>query len=97
MRCDGESSVKGDGGEGEIRTHGGVAPTPVFKTGAFGHSATSPRCLFQCVDVLPFSGQNEILSISWLSVRTLACFFSHPPLKSLLLVIALTCIQTPFA
>ncbi len=29
-------------GEGEIRTRGEVTPTPVFKTGAIGHSATSP-------------------------------------------------------
>jgi hypothetical protein len=27
---------------GEIRTHGTVARTPVFKTGAFNHSATTP-------------------------------------------------------
>lgn len=34
---------KGDnGGWGEIRTHGGVTPTPVFKTGAFNRSATHP-------------------------------------------------------
>ena len=31
-----------DGGWGEIRTHGGLAPTPVFKTGALNHSATHP-------------------------------------------------------
>ena len=31
-----------DGGEGGIRTHGRVAPSPVFKTGAFNRSATSP-------------------------------------------------------
>ena len=31
------------GGRGGIRTPGGVAPTPVFKTGAFNHSATRPR------------------------------------------------------
>ena len=30
------------GGEGGIRTHGGIATTPVFKTGALNHSATSP-------------------------------------------------------
>ena len=30
------------GGEGGIRTHGRIAPTPVFKTGAFNRSATSP-------------------------------------------------------
>ena len=31
-----------NGGEGEIRTHGRVTPTPVFKTGALNHSTTSP-------------------------------------------------------
>src|SRR6185437_15740105 len=31
------------GGEGGIRTPGGVTPTPHFECGAFDHSATSPR------------------------------------------------------
>jgi hypothetical protein len=31
-----------DGGWGEIRTHGTLAGTPVFKTGALNHSATHP-------------------------------------------------------
>ncbi len=30
------------GGSGEIRTHGGVTPTAVFKTAALNHSATLP-------------------------------------------------------
>ena len=30
------------GGRGGIRTHGGLAPTAVFKTAAFNHSATRP-------------------------------------------------------
>ena len=34
-------------GEGEIRTPGRFDPTPVFKTGAIGHSATSPEHLFR--------------------------------------------------
>ncbi len=29
-------------GQGEIRTHGTLAGTPVFETGAFNHSATYP-------------------------------------------------------
>ena len=33
---------KRNGGEGGIRTHDGLAPMPVFKTGAFNRSATSP-------------------------------------------------------
>ena len=32
----------GSGGRGGIRTHGGLAPTPVFKTGALNHSTTHP-------------------------------------------------------
>ena len=32
-------------GEGGIRTHGPVSETPVFKTGAFDRSATSPGFL----------------------------------------------------
>ena len=31
-----------NGGEAEIRTLGGIAPTTVFKTAALNHSATSP-------------------------------------------------------
>ena len=31
------------GGEGGIRTHGTLARTPVFKTGTFNHSVTSPE------------------------------------------------------
>ena len=31
------------GGEGEIRTHGTLTSTTVFKTVALNHSATSPR------------------------------------------------------
>jgi hypothetical protein len=32
-----------NGGRGGIRTHGGVAPTAVFKTAALNHSATLPE------------------------------------------------------
>ena len=35
------------GGWGGIRTHGTLARTPVFKTGAFNHSATHPNIYFQ--------------------------------------------------
>ncbi len=31
------------GGEGGIRTHGTLARTPVFETGLFNHSSTSPE------------------------------------------------------
>lgn len=33
------------GGGGGIRTHGGVSPTSVFKTGALNHSATPPTAV----------------------------------------------------
>lgn len=42
-------------GGGEIRTHGPVAQTPVFKTGAIDHSATPPRYpeVLSCRNTLP--------------------------------------------
>ena len=36
------ASSKLFGGEGGIRTHGRLAPTPDFESGTFDHSATSP-------------------------------------------------------
>ena len=33
------------GGRGGIRTHGTVARTPDFESGAFNHSATLPACV----------------------------------------------------
>ena len=39
--------VRLDGGWGGIRTHGRLAPTPVFKTGALNHSATHPSKEFR--------------------------------------------------
>ena len=38
---------RSNGGEGGIRTHGDLATTPVFKTGPFDHSGTSPRRLWR--------------------------------------------------
>ena len=40
------------GGEGEIRTRDRIAPMPVFKTGAFNRSATSPYLNNQLVTVI---------------------------------------------
>ena len=45
---DGSGVVVPIGGRGGIRTHERLAPLPVFKTGAFDHSATLPR-----LDMLP--------------------------------------------
>ena len=36
-----------DGGWGGIRTHEGLAPSLVFKTSAFNHSATHPSLIFK--------------------------------------------------
>ena len=37
--------LKAFGGSGEIRTHGGLTPSSVFKTGALNRSATLPWAL----------------------------------------------------
>src|ERR1700684_2874700 len=43
------------GGEGEIRTRDRIAPMPVFKTGAFNRSATSPSEATAAVtNILPY-------------------------------------------
>ena len=39
----------GSGGRGGIRTHGTLAGTPVFKTGALNHSATLPLWRYQAL------------------------------------------------
>ena len=41
------------GGRGGIRTHGTLAGTPVFKTGALNHSATLPVQEFQPLSAAP--------------------------------------------
>ena len=40
----------GAGGRGGIRTHGGLAPTAVFKTAALNHSATLPGSTINRLD-----------------------------------------------
>jgi hypothetical protein len=37
-----KSLARGNGGEGGIRTHERLAPLPVFETGPFNRSGTSP-------------------------------------------------------
>jgi hypothetical protein len=46
------------GGWGGIRTHGELAPTPVFKTGALNRSATHPCKSFQKLYLSPDCEQN---------------------------------------
>ena|SRR5260221_9360973 len=48
-------------GGGEIRTHETLAGLPVFKTGAFDHSATPPIIVRQCIRPLVFR-QNSVIS-----------------------------------
>jgi hypothetical protein len=43
---------QGLGGSCEIRTHGGLAPSPVFKTGAFNHSAKLPYYRKQTTQIM---------------------------------------------
>ena len=43
------------GGSGEIRTHERVTPLPVFKTGAFNHSATLPKVKLMLLKLAGFS------------------------------------------
>ena len=42
-----DEEMQSIGGRGGIRTHGTLAGTPVFKTGALNHSATLPNQQFQ--------------------------------------------------
>src|SRR5262252_7079292 len=44
---------KRHGGEGGIRTPGTLSGTPVFKTGAINHSATSPHFINNNLPTLP--------------------------------------------
>ena len=37
------------GGRGGIRTHGGLAPTSVFKTDAINRSTTLPSCIYYVI------------------------------------------------
>src|ERR1035437_6733431 len=42
-----EGGFKRVGGRGGIRTHGTVARTSDFESGAFNHSATLPHCIYR--------------------------------------------------
>jgi hypothetical protein len=44
-----DAAGKVSGGRGGIRTHGTLAGTPVFKTGALNHSATLPLLRHQAL------------------------------------------------
>ena len=70
-------SGRGYGGWGGIRTHEGLAPLPVFKTGAFDRSAThpqpdiiSPETAFQGGNA---DGANSTQAASW-PIASLLCY-----------------------
>src|SRR4051812_7944699 len=48
------------GGRGGIRTHGTLAGTPVFKTGALNHSATLPNPEWLSLNVVDGAWQREV-------------------------------------
>ena len=58
-------NLKYNGGEGGIRTHGGIAPSSVFKTDAFDHSATSPGRfnLLELKYITIFNSETQIFDI----------------------------------
>ena len=72
-----------NGGEGEIRTHGRVAPTTIFKTVAFNRSATSPiqtstiPCRYRYSDItLVCWHQNSCRTLRYKLTQQAFCFLS---------------------
>ena len=55
------------GGRGGIRTHGTLAGTPVFKTGALNHSATLPNPEWLSLSVVDGATQREVGALLWFS------------------------------
>jgi hypothetical protein len=51
------------GGRGGIRTHGTLAGTPVFKTGALNHSATLPLQRYQSLSGWKIKNADEQSSV----------------------------------
>ena len=63
-------------GGGEIRTHGPVAQTPVFKTGAFDHSATPPMVYNKMLCGLYYQ-KKPIMQFGALCVSCVSFFFLY--------------------
>jgi hypothetical protein len=93
------------GGEGGIRTLGGLAPTPVFETGLFSHSSTSPeRAPFWGGRAFSASaGPDQLEGRTWgpgiSGVRRIAGVIVHPQRSPRPVPIPLTtrpaCLYTP--
>ena len=86
------------GGEGRIRTHGPVNGAPVFKTGAFDRSATSPYCLNNNYNLNLIiatrlrSSLGKLFFISWLtSVRNFLASLYTGQLRNLKVIIKSYC------
>ena len=60
-----------NGGEGGIRTHGTLTRSPVFKTGAFEHSANLPNYLIsKCPNMYHFKINNLIFINSYFKISS---------------------------
>ena len=68
------------GGRGGIRTHGTLAGTPVFKTGALNHSATLPSLRHQSLSGRKI--KNGMATGPKLD-PTSPCFFQRTPISLL--------------
>jgi hypothetical protein len=68
------------GGRSEIRTHGGLAPTAVFKTAALNHSAILPTLTYQWVRRSPCSLHVLFVALPCVPPRSLIGFrrFTKP-------------------
>ncbi len=66
VHTSGHSRHAKGGGRGGIRTHGRLAPTPVFKTGALNHSATLPsaRCYIGIFEIFSKSGKDWGIAVN---------------------------------
>ena len=69
------------GGEAGIRTLGGDQPSTVFKTAAFGRSATSPIAAYNNLTVLKINYFINFSDLYWLILG-----LGHPKLKTTFLL-----------
>ncbi len=85
------AAISSSGGRGEIRTHEGADPLPVFKTGALNHSATLP-CVESQYPIVPRRSKLKYVAAGEITTeRNALCQRSgtRPKLPSVLSPIAL--------